>query len=157
MCPSKHRGYKQWKFQEFLPDTVTRSTSDTCDGDLRISLSNRDAVITRTNMWSRKVDTRASLNVNAISVRTVCWGWNLDFTTFEVLALHESNVKELAIQRSYASYNCLIHSHEFHILQREIFFLIKLIALLSQLPILCTATTKCNLLMWPKAPDLTGN
>jgi hypothetical protein len=120
---------------------MTGSAGNAWDSDLRISLPNWDAVITSTNVWSRKIDTRASLNVDAISVRAVCWGWNLDVVTFEVLALHKSYVKELAIQRSYASDNCLIHGYEFHILQGDNVLLINFLVSLSHLPIHWSART----------------
>jgi hypothetical protein len=77
---------------------MTRSTSDSCDGNLRISLSNRNAVITGTNKRLRDIDARASLHVDTVSVGAVCWCRNLDFSTFEVLAFDKSYMKELAIQ-----------------------------------------------------------
>lgn len=76
---------------------MARSTGDACDGDLRIPLSNRDAVIACANEGSREVDARTSLNVNAISVGAVFWGRNLDLGAFEVIAFYESYVEELAI------------------------------------------------------------
>lgn len=102
-----------------LPDAMARSTNDACDGNLRIPLSNRDAVVTGTDNGSGKIDAGASLNVDAISVGTVPWGRNIDSGTFEILAFYKSYVKELAIQWSYAFKNCPVCSYKLQILKEE--------------------------------------
>lgn len=61
---------------------LTWSTSDATDSDLGISLSNRGTIITSTNTWPWKIDTRGSFNVDSFSVRTVCWCWYFNFTAF---------------------------------------------------------------------------
>lgn len=107
------------KIEIAVPDSMARSTSDARDSDLRISLSNRDAVVASTNKGLRKINARASLNVDAISVGTVFWGRNLDLATFEIIAFYESYVKELAIHWSYASNNRLVHCNKLQILKKE--------------------------------------
>ena len=109
-----------WKCQ-CLPDAMARSTTDACDSDLGISLSNRNAIITSANEWSRKINRRASFNMDSISIRTVCWGKNINSTPFEVFAFYKSYVKELAIQWRYASKNCFVHCHKLQILKEEYF------------------------------------
>lgn len=52
---------------------MARSTADACYSDLRVSLSNGDAVIASTDIGSGKVDARASFDMDAIGVGTICW------------------------------------------------------------------------------------
>lgn len=76
---------------------MTGSTSDACDGDLRISLPNGDAVVTCTNIGSREINKRTAFDVDAVGVGTVWWGRDFEFAAFEVVAFDEGNVKELAV------------------------------------------------------------
>ena len=85
-------------YKEAVPDAMARPTNDACDSDMRISLSNRDTVVTRTNKGSRDIDVGTSVNMDAISIGTVPWGGNIHLATFEILAIYKSYVKELAIQ-----------------------------------------------------------
>lgn len=105
---------------KYIPDAMTRSTSNASYGDLRVPLSNWNAVITSSYVWWREVDTGASFDVDSISIRTSIWGLNLEFTTFEVVTFYKSYMKELAIHRSYASDHCLVHCNKFQALSRKL-------------------------------------
>lgn len=76
---------------------MTRSAVDVCYPDQRIALSDRNAVVAGPDAGLRDIDPRASLDMDAIRVRAIRRCRNPDLAASEAVALHQSNVKGLAV------------------------------------------------------------
>lgn len=83
------------------------STSNSADIDVRNALSNGDAVPTGHDPNILNGHIRASFHMDSISVGAVLRGMNFEVSSFEILAMDDTKVDILAVDRYYAIDDCI--------------------------------------------------
>lgn len=107
--------------EHILPDTMTRAANWVRDGDIDVSRTNGDAIITSADHEARNVDVTAVTDVDAIGVRAISRRSDPQVPNSDRIAPLDGHVKALAITQRQIGYVSIRDLNETKCLQQNLY------------------------------------